>query len=297
MSDWLPGAETHYADLPGLRMHYVTLGPQKGRPALLLHGFPECWYSWRHQMRALADAGFQAIAPDQRGYNLTEKKGPYDLDTLTNDLVDLLDHLGIESCPVVGHDWGGATAWSLAAMHPDRVSRLVTMNGPHPNAYVDACKRGFRQLRRSWYIFFFQLRWIPEYLLRRNDFAAVRRIFDALPDEYMDDADIDRYIEALSRPGALTAAINWYRALPWAMLRHRGSLPNPMISMPTCVIWGENDVALDVLCNDTLPEYVDELEIHYLPRASHWVQIDHPEEVNRLMLGFLKPGRRRGRGH
>jgi pimeloyl-ACP methyl ester carboxylesterase len=284
MNNWLPGIEEHFADLPGLRMHYMSAGPPDGTPVILLHGFPEFWYSWRFQMKALADAGYRAIAPDQRGYNLTEKRKPYNLETLVQDIAHLQDHLGIARSHIIGHDWGGVTAWGFAAMCPERTDKLVTMNGPHPSAYLDACKRS-RQAFRSWYIFYFQIPGLPEWSLRRKNYRALRGVFRGLPREYMTREDIDRYVEAAAQPGALTAMINWYRGLPKTLLKGKGALPQ--INAPTCVIWGERDVALDKACNDTLIQYVPNLVVHYLPEATHWVQIDHPQETNRFMLEFL----------
>lgn len=278
-------ATEQWLNLPGLRMHVVSMGPETGPPVLLLHGFPEFWYSWRFQMPALANAGFRVHAPDQRGYNLTDAHGPYDVPTLVADIVHLQDALGIDCCDVVGHDWGGAVAWAFAARHPARTRRLAILNGPHPGAYLAAC-RGLAQLRKSWYIGFFQLPWIPEWALRRGHFEALRRIFEAVPAEHMTPEDIALYVEALSRPGRLSATLGWYRALPGAIFR-KASETNAVLTMPVCVIWGERDTALDVSCNAALPRYVQDLQVHYLPEASHWVQMDHPDETNALLLGFL----------
>jgi len=287
MKSPVDGVETGFAELPSLRMHYASAGPEDGKPILLLHGFPEFWYSWRHQIPGLVNAGYRVYAPDQRGYNLTDKDGPFTADRLSADIAELQDYLGIVTCPVVGHDWGGAIAWSFAAFYPERTEKLVAMNAPHPEAFQDACKRGLTQLRKSWYMFFFQLPWIPERAFRANDFGAIREKFGELPKEYMTPEDMDRYVEALSQPGALTAAMNWYRAIPKQILGLGGKIPDPRITVPTCVIWGENDEALDKMCCDTLPEYVEDLTLHFLPESTHWVQIDNPPEVNRLLLEYL----------
>lgn len=279
-------ATEQWLDLPGLRMHVVSMGPVDGPNVILLHGFPEFWYSWRFQMPALADAGFRVHAPDQRGYNLTDAQGPYDVATLVADIAHLQDALGIARCDIVGHDWGGAVAWAFAAQHPTRTRRLAVLNGPHPGAYLAAC-RGLAQLRKSWYIAFFQVPFLPEWALRRRGYAALRRIFDAVPATHMSTEDIARYVEALSRPGRLTATLGWYRALPRTLLRKTDGA-QAVLSMPVCVIWGERDTALDVSCNAALPRYVQDLQIHYLPEASHWVQMDHPDETNRLLLQFLR---------
>jgi pimeloyl-ACP methyl ester carboxylesterase len=273
-------------DLPGLRMHVVALGPEDGLPVLLLHGFPEFWYSWRFQMPALAAAGYRVYAPDQRGYNLTEARGPFDIDTLVGDIRHLQDALGIPCADIVGHDWGGVVAWAFAARHPERVRRMAVLNGPHPGAYLAALRSSLSQCRKSWYIAFFQLPGLPEWVLRRRDHAALRKVYAAIPKAYMSDVDIDRYVQALSRPGSLSATLGWYRALPTSLLR-KNPATEARLSMPVCVIWGERDHALDTACNTALPRYVQDLQIHYHPEGTHWVQMDHPEETNALLLAFL----------
>jgi pimeloyl-ACP methyl ester carboxylesterase len=284
---WVRGATSHFADANGLRMHYVACGPEDGVPVLLLHGFPEFWYSWRHQMPALAAAGWRAIVPDQRGYNLTEQRRPYNLETLVGDLGGLLDDLHVPRAHVVGHDWGGVTAWGFASYFPDRVLSLTAMNSPHPLAYLDAIGSFSAQIFRSWYILFFQIPRLPEALFRARNHDALRRLYAEVPREYMTPEDIARYVAACSRPGAMTAMINWYRALPGEMRRTGGALPSREIGCPVLVIWGEPDFALGRVCNRTLPRYVPNLRVEYLPGTSHWVQMHAPEEVNRRLLGFL----------
>jgi pimeloyl-ACP methyl ester carboxylesterase len=280
------GASARFVDLPGLRMHLVEAGPADGIPVLLLHGFPEFWYSWRFQIPALAAAGYRVCAPDLRGYNRTETRGPYDLGTLMADIVHLQDALGWPAAHIVGHDWGGVLAWPFAAAHPARTRSITAMNGPHLSAYLDACLRG-RQILKSWYVGFFQIPRLAEWALRRNHGAALRKVFHGLPPERMTPDDLDRYVEAMLRPGCLSAAIGWYRALPRAVFRRGGAMPNPRITVPACVIWGARDHALDAACNTTLPRYAPDLTMHILPRATHWVQMDDPAEVNARLLEFL----------
>ncbi len=287
MSEWLPGSVSREVSFDGITLHYEEMGDPSGPPVILLHGFPEFWYSWRHQMPALAQAGYRVIAPDQRGYNRSSKEGPYTVERLTLDIRRLQEALGIEQSNIVGHDWGSVVAWGFASYFPQHTRKLVTMNGPHPSAYQDAMKRGLTQLRKSWYMYFFQIPWLPELALSANNYAQLRKVFGSLPKQYMNEQDIQRYVDAVSQPGALTAMINWYRALPGQMLRTGGSMPDPIIRVPTCVIWGERDIALDKICNETLPKYVPDLELHYLPNSTHWVQLDDPHEVNRLLLAFL----------
>lgn len=277
----------HILDLPNLRLHYAAAGPQDGVPAILLHGFPEFWYSWRFQLPALAAAGYRAIAPDQRGYNLSDKHGPFDMATLAADIAHLQDALGFDSSHIVGHDWGGAVAYGFAALHPQRTRKLVVMNAPHYGAYLDTIRRTPAQILKSWYIYFFQLPWLAEASLRARDFESMRRAFRQLPPENMGSQDIAAYVEAWEQPGALSAMLGWYRTAFRATLRSGLSAPPQHVQAPTCVIWGEEDFALDRRCNDTLDRYTPDLRVHYLPGASHWVQMHRPQEVNRLLLEFL----------
>jgi pimeloyl-ACP methyl ester carboxylesterase len=287
MSEWLPGSTSHTVDVNGITMHYEEMGDPNGPPVILLHGFPEFWYSWRHQMPALAAAGYRVIAPDQRGYNRTTKKGPYGVETLTRDIRALQEALGLERTDIVGHDWGAVVAWAFPSYYPQHTRKLVILNGPHPEAYKDACRKGITQILKSWYIFMFQIPRLPEALWRMGNYAILRKVFGELPKQYMNETDVDRYVDAISQPGALTAMINWYRELP-AQLRDKGrALPDKMTRVPTCIIWGEKDTFLSTKCNDTVGKYVPDLELHYVPTGTHWVQLDSPEQVNRLLIDFL----------
>lgn len=285
--DFMDSLRANFAQEGDVELHYIEAGPADGPPVILLHGFPEYWYTWRFQIAALADAGYRVFAPDQRGYNLSEKKGPYNLETLAHDIAHFQDAVGIEKSIIVGHDWGGITAWAFAAYHPERTERLIILNAPHPNAYLDAIRSLSLQVFRSWYIYFFQIPCLPEYFMRRKNFAAIRKMFADLPSTNMTENDISRYISALARPGALHAVINWYRALPGETRRTGGKLPTPEISAPTCVIWGEDDFALDIACLETLPKYVPDLTVHLLRNTTHWLQVERPEIVNQHMLEFL----------
>lgn len=286
MSEWLPGSISKSASINGITMHYEEMGDPAGSPVILLHGFPEFWYSWRHQMPALAAAGYRVIAPDQRGYNHTSKTGPFGVTTLVADIRALQEALNIERSDIVGHDWGAIVAWAFPAYYPQHTRKLVILNGPHPEAYKDTCRRHPVQILKSWYMGMFQIPWLPEALFRMGHYAALRKTFAGLPKQYMSEMDIERYIDAARQPGALTAMINWYRALP-AQLRNKAALPDNTIRVPTCVLWGERDAFLSKACNETLPTYVPDLEIHYLPESSHWIQLDSPDTVNRLLLAFL----------
>ncbi len=283
-----PGYVERYVDLDGVRLHCVEAGD--GPLVVLLHGFPEFWYSWRYQIPALATAGFHVVAPDMRGYNLSDKPAgvsSYRWELLTRDVAGLIRARGAGRAVVVGHDWGGAVAWLFAMRYPELVERLVIMNAPHPAVFRRAL-RTRRQLWKSRYMLFFQLPWLPEWGIRARDFALLRRLLrrePARPDAFSP-ADIDRYVAAAGRPGALTGSINYYRAL----LRHGGrGLWRALrrIDRPVLVIWGQRDPYLEAELAEPGPAWAPQARVERLPQASHWVQLDQPEEVNRLLLDFL----------
>ena len=283
----------HQAIVNGVRLHYVEAG--RGPLVILLHGFPEFWYSWRFQIPALARAGFRVIAPDMRGYNLSEKPSSvasYRVKHLSADVAALVSHAGERQAVVVGHDWGGAVAWAVAARYPERVSKLVVMNAPHPAAFAREL-RTWKQVRKSWYILFFQLPWLPERLFRLGGRGALEQTFrrGSLRPELFTDEDITRYAAALLQPGALGAAINYYRAAfrsaLYQVLQGGGAPPRP-ITTPTLLIWGEQDRFLGAELTEGLEPFVPNLRLLRIPRASHWVQIDAYERVNEGLLEFLK---------
>ena len=274
------------AGLSDVNLHYVEAG--EGPPVVLLHGFPEFWYSWRHQLPALVDAGYRVVAPDMRGYNTSDKPesvADYHVDRLADDVAELISERGADSAYVVGHDWGAAVAWHFAGRHAEMLRTLHILNVPHPAVMFEWLKTP-KQLLKSWYIFFFQLPWIPEAALRAGDFAYVRRTYErgtVRPNAFTDE-DIERYIQAYKEPGALTAMLNYYRAAA----RSVGDLSHfPVIDAPTVVIWGEQDISLRVEMAEPPSKLVPNARVEYLPDASHWVQIDRPERVNDLLLDFL----------
>ncbi|HXG21934.1 MAG TPA: alpha/beta hydrolase [Methylomirabilota bacterium] len=278
-----------FAHVNGVRLHYVTQG--EGKLVILLHGFPEFWYSWRHQIPALAQH-FKVVAPDMRGYNDSEKPvgvSNYRIDTLTADVMGLMRAFGEEKAIIVGHDWGGGVAWAFAATYPQATERLIVMNCPHPGPLQKHLRSNWRQLRRSWYMFFFQIPWLPEAGIRLNARRFVEQAFRgmAIRKETFPDEDLRRYEEAIKKPGALTAAINYYRAAFRETLRH-GEREFAQITCPTLLIWGEEDIALGKeLTYDMEPYFTNRFEIKYIPRCSHWVQQEQPELVNQYMLEFL----------
>jgi pimeloyl-ACP methyl ester carboxylesterase len=230
----------------------------------------------------------RVVALDLRGYNLSERPARgYNIVTLTDDIRGVIAALGEREAALVGHDWGGLIAWATAIRAPDVVSRLAILNAPHP-ALALRHGRSLAQMRRSSYIALFQLRGLAERAIARDDFAALRHIFrvDDPAGAWLSDTDIDRYIAALSRPGALEAALAYYRALPGATSYFTLS-PMRVLHMPTLVLWGELDRALGVPLLDGLDRWVNDLRVRRFPTASHWLNEQEPEQVNEALLQFL----------
>lgn len=270
------------AILNGVELHWVEAGPPEGRPVILLHGFPEFWWGWRHQIPLLAAAGLRVIALDMRGYNRSGKPGrveAYGIEYLAGDVKALIEHLGYERASVVGHDWGGGVAWAFALLHPERLERLGILNLPHP-ARMAAGLRTLRQLLRSWYIFFFQIPGLPEWGARRG---ALRR---ALQADGFSESDLATYERAWAREGALTAMINYYRAFVRGARQSIGLLGR-RIERPVLVLWGERDRYLGPELAEPPAELVPSCRVVRYPGVSHWVQHEKADEVNRELVGFL----------
>lgn len=281
--------ETRYIKVNGgITLHVVFAGPEDGVPVLLLHGFPEFWYGWRHQIDALAAQGYRVIVPDQRGYHLSDKPKDvrsYSLDALRDDVTGLMDALDYDKVRLVGHDWGGAVAWWTAITQPARLHKLVILNLPHPAVFIRTLRNNFEQLRKSWYFGFFQLPGLPEAMLSPNDFRAMARavVASAKPTTFSED-DLARYREAWGKPGALRAMINWYRAA----VRHRPKSPSDIrVHMPTLLIWGAGDTALSVTMAQPSIDLCDDGRLEIIEDATHWVQHDAAERVNALLADFL----------
>jgi pimeloyl-ACP methyl ester carboxylesterase len=293
-SEGAPGSiESAFVAANGLRFHLETCAPPSGGAgaplALCLHGFPECSFSWRHQLPLLASLGYRAWAPDLRGYGETDRPPgveAYDVEHLLDDVSGLLDAAGVEKALLLGHDWGALVAWLFAMRRPERVERLVILNVPHP-ACAERELRRPRQLLRSWYVLFFQLPWLPEKLLARAGIGKVMRD-SAVHEERFDASVREVYDRNAAGPGALTAMLSYYRAaLRGGGMRRQRALGFPVIDAPTLMVWGEQDVALTKETTYGTDRYVSDLTLRYLPDASHWVQQDAPEEVNAILEAWL----------
>lgn len=274
----------------GIRLAIREAG--HGDPVVLLHGFPELSYSWRHQLPVLAEAGYRAIAPDLRGYGDSDRPlgvDAYGVPALVGDVVGLIDALGYDRVHLVGHDWGGGLAWAAAALYPQRVRSLVIANAPHPVASAEARREDAAQRAKSWYMLLFQFVGVAESWLANDDFANLREmVFDNAAPGTFTPADVRVYLDAFSRDGALTAALNWYRAnMPAAAwLREPPQLPE--ITTPTMVIWGEADAYLGLgLLERSIAKVRGPLRVERLPGVSHWVQQEAPAAVNALLIDWL----------
>jgi epoxide hydrolase 4 len=268
----------------------VAVAGSGERLALCLHGFPESSFSWRHQLPLLARLGYRVWAPDLRGYGRSSRPqgvAAYALEKLEADVAALIEASAAKEVVLIGHDWGALIAWYYAMFGRLPISRLIIMNVPHPEL-AEKGLRTWRQLAKSWYIFFFQLPWIPEWALARNGYAAIARAFRgmAVDKARFPDEVLRHYQEAAAQPGALTAMLNYYRALirMRGRNRRRGA---PRIEMPTLMIWGEVDTALGKELTYGTDRYVSNLTLRYLPNVSHWVQQEAPEVVNGMIEAWL----------
>jgi pimeloyl-ACP methyl ester carboxylesterase len=270
----------------GITLNVACEGPVDGPLVILLHGFPEFWYAWRLQLPALAAAGCRVMAPDLRGYNLSDKPngvGSYRSELVAEDVVGLIDHAGRAQATIVGHDWGGAVAWIVAIRSPARVSRLVILNCGHPATMMKRIRGDSEQRRKSWYIFAFQVPVLPELFSRARRFRAlVSALRNSSRPGTFSDADIAQYREAWARPGALRAMINYYRAALRKMPSRGGG--SPRVTMPTRILWGVNDAFLtSALAEDSLA-FCDQGSLEYVD-ASHWIQHECPDLVTRVVRG------------
>jgi pimeloyl-ACP methyl ester carboxylesterase len=259
----------------------ALLDEGEGTPVLLLHGFPDSSRLWRHQISALTDAGFRVIAPDQRGFGASDKPqeiAAYGFGHLIADVVAVLDQSDVERAHVVGHDWGAAVAWACALMLPERVKRTVALSVGHPAAFA---QRSLEQRQLSWYMLLFQFEEAEE-LLRKDDWALFRRWAATHP-------DLEQAIADLERPGALTAAINWYRASlhPRSELAPRNTFPP--VQADTLGLWSSGDAyLLEDQMTESAPHVAGAWRYERIEDAGHWMQLDQPERINALLLDFLR---------
>jgi pimeloyl-ACP methyl ester carboxylesterase len=272
----------------GIKLHAVEAGPADGPLVILLHGFPEFWYSWRYQIEALAQAGFRVVAPDQRGYNLSDKPkkiSAYNLDELAADVAGLIDALGREKIYLVGHDWGAAVAWWAAIKYPQRLARVAILNAPHPKVMRWNMLHNPAQRRKSWYFLFFQIPFLPEWRMRKNNWdVGARALQRTSRAGTFSEEDIELYRQAWSQPGATEGMMNWYRA----SLRSRPRrVSNPRVAVPLLLIWGGKDKFLRRELAQESIDLCDDGKLIFIDEATHWVQHEESERVNQLLLKFF----------
>lgn len=254
---------------------------------LMLHGFPEFWYSWRHQIPEFAK-DHKVVALDLRGYNDSDKPpqvADYQMSELIRDIEGVIRGLGYDRCTLVGHDWGGAIAWCFAYAYPELLDQLIVLNLPHPAKFAEGLRTP-QQLLRSWYTFFFQLPWLPEWLLQSGDYQLIAEMLNrtAVDPTTFTSTDLEIYQKAAAKPGALSSMINYYRnALQSGLFQSDWGV----LKVPTLLIWGENDVALGTELTYGTEAYVQDLTIRYIPNCSHWVQQEKPQLVNQYIREFL----------
>ncbi len=295
----MPAFESQYADVNGLRLHYVSVG--QGKMIMFVHGFPEFWGEWEDQLIEFGQ-DHQAVALDMRGYNLSAKPGnvdAYHAGSLIEDLRALAEHLGHQKFILVAHDWGGAVAWSVAMRHPECLEKLVIINAPHPAVFARELLNNPEQQKASQYMLLFRSPQ-AERILSENSYARLVDVLSQFGSKWKMTEEVRlKYIEAWSQPGALTGGLNYYRASPLypptspediQKIKSILNLPRELLAVkvPSLVIWGEEDQALLSGNLDGLEEYVDDLTVKRIPDGTHWVSHEQPQRVNALIRDFLK---------
>lgn len=276
------------AHLDRIVLHYAEMGPEDGPLLILLHGFPDNCFGWRHQIPALAAAGFRVIAPDQRGYGVSGKpRGvkAYDLDELAEDVIALGRHFGEERLRVVGHDWGASVAWWLCSTRPDTMEKAAMINAPHPAIWKQAMYADKEQRKKSRYVKMFRLRWLPEWMMRRKNYAALVEALEASarPGAF-EPGEWERYRKAWNEPRALTSMIHWYRAL----LKKDLSAPLPRIDVPVLLVWGEKDEFADPSLARRSIGLCERGGTLFFAEGTHWVLREEAASINPMLVTFFR---------
>ena len=263
----------------GITFNVATAGPENGKPVILLHGFPEAWFCWKHQMVQLAQAGYRVIAPDQRGYNISDKPErveDYRVENLVEDVISIASEMSIDKFYLAGHDWGAGVAWMLALNNPERLEKLAILNVPHPTVFRSFLKANISQRIKSLYILYFQLPYLPEFTSSVFNWSMV---LNKMPD--LSEEERNEYIEAWRQPGAFTSMLNWYRAA----FRFPPEIPaNDYISTPTMIVWGKRDRFLDYRMAELSTKHCESVRLEMLSDSSHWVMRDEPARVSELLI-------------
>jgi len=286
LSNW----QHDYIETNQIRLHCVTQG--EGDLVILLHGFPEFWYSWRYQIPSLSRY-FKVVVPDLRGYNESDKPASgYDLDTLSADIQGLIERLGYTQAHIVGHDWGGTIAWHMAQKFPQYLNRLAILNAAPLQRFLQESISNLDQLRRSWYVFAFQVPGIPEWLIQQNLNGFVNTLLQgqAIRKGAFTKEETQVYQAALAKPGVLSAIFNYYRQMfsPWYWISNWGHLSNP-ITVPTLILWGAEDPFLSPHLTEGMEKLITApFQLKIIPHCGHWIQQEAPQTVNRELVAFLR---------
>ena len=271
----------------GVNLHVVQAGPEDGPLVILLHGFPEFWYGWRKQIDFLAGLGYRVWAPDQRGYNISEKPdgiAAYNLNELSADVLGLINASDHENAILVGHDWGAAVAWWTACKYPQRLSKLVILNVPHHDVFRKTVLSDREQSMRSWYMGFFQIPFIPEALMGMMRQSLAKGMQSSSKPGAFTDEDMKEYVKAWRQPGALKHMINWYRSIVQQPLT---SAPESRVKVPTLMLWGKQDAYLKWEMAQASIDLCENGKLIYFENATHWIQHEEPDRVNALMAEFF----------
>lgn len=281
---------SNFLKLPAGKLHYKFAGNSSNETIIFLHGFPEFWYSWRKQLDHFSEK-YHVVAPDMRGYNKSLKPkrvGDYKIDSISKDIIELLKHLGKEKVILAGHDWGAAIAWHLALLHEEQFSKVIILNVPHPYVFRKKLFTNIRQFSKSWYIFFFQLPFLPHRILGKSNFQrGTEMLVSSSQEGSFTEEDLEKYKAAWANENSMKYMIMWYKAMlrySWNMSQYR----NKKVNIPLKIIWGKNDIALvPEMANESL-QYCEQGELTYLEEATHWVQHDEPKKVIQLMEEFIQ---------
>ena len=281
--------DSQLVDTNNIRLSVVQAGPEEGPLIILLHGFPEFSYSWRNLMPKLVSAGYRVWAPDQRGYNLSDKPDgidPYRIDELAKDVIGLIDAANRKQAILIGHDWGAGVAWWVAGKYPERISKMVVMNVPHGKVMREFIRGNIGQMLKSWYIMFFQIPWLPERLARMDNWRMLVKLLKRTshPGTFSDE-DFDQYRKAWLQPGAFRSMLNWYRAF---IQRPPAPPANSRITVPTMLIWGKLDSVLSSEMAQPSIDLCDNGRLVFIEDATHWVHHEKLERVNDLVTEFLR---------
>ncbi|MGH7788030.1 MAG: alpha/beta fold hydrolase [Candidatus Binatia bacterium] len=282
--------ESRLVEVNGTRLHVVLAGPADGAPVLLLHGYPEFWWGWHEQIARLAQAGYRVIAPDQRGYNGSDKPAAveaYRIQTLSADVIALLDALDVRQVCLAGHDWGGAIAWRVAIEHPERVRKLVMFNAPHPLAWEDARREPGTEETINWFRTFFQIPWLPEHLMRLDNWGLIStNLAETSRPGTFPEADLDLYRYAWDRDDSMRAMLDWYRAA--------GRFPQPMegdgtVRVPVRLMWGMQDRFFDSRLATFSTQHCADATLTTIPDAGHWLLHEEPVVTSQALIDFCAP--------